>query len=106
MRAGYQAFPISTRNSAIAIAHLLREVKSKYMFVSGDPAIQELTGAICTQPLMRGVSGANLHILPIPSFESLFEVSDDMFMPLVPMEHPADSAPALILHSSGDPILH
>lgn len=75
------------------------------MFVSNDPAIQKLTGAICAQPLMRGVSGANLHILPIPSFGSLFEVSDDMFMPLVPMKHSADSAPALILHSSGISIL-
>ncbi|KAF9465935.1 hypothetical protein BDZ94DRAFT_1296127 [Collybia nuda] len=101
LRAGYQAFPISTRNSAVAIAHLLRQVNSKYVFVSNGAAIQRLVSTVCAQPLVGGVPGVNLHLLPIPSFVSLFEMSGDMFVPLAPMEHPPDLAPALILHSSG-----
>jgi long-subunit acyl-CoA synthetase (AMP-forming) len=101
LRAGYQAFPISTRNSAIAIAHLLQQTGSKYMFVSDDPGIQRLAAATCIQSSISRIAGVNLHLLPVPSFESLFEVSDDMFSPLIPMEHPAEFAPALILHSSG-----
>ncbi|EEB95171.1 hypothetical protein MPER_05903, partial [Moniliophthora perniciosa FA553] len=40
MRAGYQAFPISTRNSAVGIAHLVRTTRVKYMFVGETPANQ------------------------------------------------------------------
>ena len=35
-------FPISIRNSPIAVAHLARKTGVRYMFVSSDPAMQRL----------------------------------------------------------------
>lgn len=42
MRAGYSAFPISTRNSPVAVAHLLREVKVAHVLVGSERALQAL----------------------------------------------------------------
>lgn len=99
MRAGYQAFPISPRNSPVAVAHLVRQAQSSYMFVSEDRATQRLSATMRAHPSNDGTT--SLRVLPMPSSELLFEDLEGSFEPLPPMEHPDCGAPALILHSSG-----
>src|ERR1700742_5168579 len=42
MRCGLACFPSSTRNSAAAVAHLIRTTGLLQLFVSSDPAMQRL----------------------------------------------------------------
>ncbi|KAJ7596093.1 hypothetical protein C8J56DRAFT_395210 [Mycena floridula] len=108
MRAGYQAFPISSRNSAMGIAHLIQKTRTKYLFVSADSAVQRLALGACEHPSIGGSVGSNLHILDMPAFETLLGPSSasmgipqEEFAPLPPMIPPDCSDPAFILHSSG-----
>ncbi|KAL0570905.1 hypothetical protein V5O48_011045, partial [Marasmius crinis-equi] len=100
MRAGYQAFPISTRNSAVGIAHLVRTTRVKYMFVGETPSTQRLAAATCAQPSIDGPVGSYMSVHPMPMFDALFLPPED-FVPLPPMVHPQPKHGALILHSSG-----
>ncbi|KAJ6588257.1 acetyl-CoA synthetase-like protein [Mycena capillaripes] len=94
LRAGYQAFPISPRNSDIAIAHLLQSTDCTHVFVSADDAMQKLAGAAV------GRMSAKIKLLPVPTFEELFAPSDPPVL-LPPMHKTSLDAPAVILHSSG-----
>ncbi|KAJ8082616.1 putative NRPS-like protein biosynthetic cluster [Marasmius tenuissimus] len=100
MRAGYQAFPISTRNSAVGIAHLVRTTRVKYMFVGETPSTQRLAAATCAQPSVDGPVGSYMSVHPMPAFDTLF-LPEAQFVPLPPMVHPQPKHGALILHSSG-----
>ncbi|KAF8196149.1 hypothetical protein BJ912DRAFT_846943 [Pholiota molesta] len=42
MKAGFTAFPISTRNSADGVAHLLAKTSSRLLFASADAAVARL----------------------------------------------------------------
>ncbi|KAJ7191141.1 hypothetical protein GGX14DRAFT_295715, partial [Mycena pura] len=42
LRAGCRAFPISTRNSEAAVAHLLQSAACVHVFVSADATMQKL----------------------------------------------------------------
>ncbi|KAG7451555.1 acetyl-CoA synthetase-like protein [Guyanagaster necrorhizus] len=86
IRAGYTAFPISTRNSPAAIAHLLGSTRCKYLFVNADSAMQEIAH------LQDGIK-----LIPMPTFEDLYLKNDSEPLPYVPDWKQI----ALIIHSSG-----
>ncbi|KAK0190058.1 hypothetical protein F5146DRAFT_1139593 [Armillaria mellea] len=87
IRAGYTAFPISTRNSPAGVAHLLESTGCKNLFVSADPAMQEVA---------RMQDGINT--IPMPAFEDLYSKNDSEPLPHV---RPDLEQLALIIHSSG-----
>ncbi|KAJ7730355.1 hypothetical protein DFH07DRAFT_969173 [Mycena maculata] len=96
LRAGYQAFPVSPRNSDVGISHLLQSTDCTHVFVSPDSATQKLVAAAAAK--LSGL-GKEINILPIPTFEDLFASDSPEFMP--PMRKIGLDAPAVILHSSG-----
>lgn len=98
LRAGYQAFPISPRNSDVAIAHLLRSTHCTHVLVSADAAMQKLVQAAGSEILALG---GEMKIIPMPTFDQLFghfNVSES----LLPMKKIGMDEPAVILHSSGN----
>nr|UXY92114.1 ATP/NADPH-dependent carboxylic acid reductase [Trametes cinnabarina] len=97
MYLGLTPFPISTRNSAIAVAHLVSKTGVRQMFVSSDPAMQRLAHE-AIELLQK--DGRELELLPMPSFEEMYGQAggDDA---LVPMGNVSPDRTCLILHSSG-----
>ena len=96
MYLGLTPFPISTRNSAIAIAYFVRTLGIHQMFVSGDPAMQRLARE--TNALLAK-EGKEFELLPMPAFEDLYGPGDDNA--LVPMGKVSPNKTCIILHSSG-----
>ncbi len=73
LRAGHQAFPISTMTTTPAgIAHLLQHTRAKYLLVGVDPVSQALACAALRVPSIGGTIGDNVKAAPMPSFEELF----------------------------------
>lgn len=95
MCAGYQAFPISPRNSPVAVAHLLASTRSKHVFVSSDPAMQKLADAAS-----KTEGASTFEVLPMPAFEQLFSNNTDNGR-FLSTERLDLNRPAIILHSSG-----
>ncbi|KAJ7853342.1 hypothetical protein B0H14DRAFT_2758642 [Mycena olivaceomarginata] len=97
MLAGYLPFPLSTRNSDAAIAHLLESTSCAHICVSADPMMQKLAGA--AQAKMSALAG-DLQIMPVPTFQELFERSGapQNHLPRRPVQL---DDPAVIMHSSG-----
>ncbi|KAI0746390.1 acetyl-CoA synthetase-like protein [Daedaleopsis nitida] len=92
LRAGHIAFPISPRNSAAAVAHLLRTTGCKHVIVSQDAYTQSVTGEA-----MSTVEQVTLH----PTFvlsDLLSATNDAIDTPAVKFNR---DDPAVILHSSG-----
>ncbi|KIK57192.1 hypothetical protein GYMLUDRAFT_247153 [Collybiopsis luxurians FD-317 M1] len=103
MRAGYTAFPISTRNSDVAVAHLLKSTDSKFLFVSPDVAMQDLASRALSRlayqdGLVNGEAGKQIDIFPTPVFEDLFQKTA---LNPEPSEVTDMESIAIILHSSG-----
>ncbi|KAJ7153563.1 hypothetical protein C8R43DRAFT_885444 [Mycena crocata] len=97
LRAGYQAFPISPRNSDAIVAHLIRSANCSHVFVSADIAMQRLAGAAASRIQELGGS---VTIMPLPKFEEIFALSTvPELLPHMPKL--SLDAPAVILHSSG-----
>jgi len=71
MRLGLTPFPISTRNSPAAIAHLVKKTHVIQMFVSPDPAMQRLWAE--SRDLLRG-DGFEVEALPMVQFT---DISDE-----------------------------
>jgi acyl-CoA synthetase (AMP-forming)/AMP-acid ligase II len=100
---GCTPFPISTRNSASAVAHLYRITNVHHVFVSEDAAVQSLNQQ-AIQILAK--DGYRLETFPIPRFDDLYNDDDvdSSFLPsisdLFMREFTADSV-AIIFHSSG-----
>ncbi|KAF8576894.1 acetyl-CoA synthetase-like protein [Ramaria rubella] len=93
-------FPISTRNSAAAVAHLVGAKDIKYIWVTEGPM-----RTLIDEALIQGGLD-NVEILNIPSFSELYVDTSRSCTPQV--EEPEDGhptvdldRPALILHSSG-----
>ncbi len=84
---GYTAFPISTCNSPTAVTHQLESTGCKNLFVSADPAMQEIA---------RMQDGINT--IPMPTFEDLYLKNDSEPLPHV---RPDWEQLVLIVHSSG-----
>ncbi|THH03896.1 hypothetical protein EW145_g5919, partial [Phellinidium pouzarii] len=68
LRTGAAVFPISTRNSAPAVAFLLAETKAKYLFVSAERALQDL--AYDSDKLCRKY--VEVQKMDMPVFEDVF----------------------------------
>ncbi|KAI8996302.1 acetyl-CoA synthetase-like protein [Trametes punicea] len=96
MYLGLTPFPISTRNSAIAVAHLVSKTGVRQMFVSADPAMQRLAREVIE---LLEKDGRELELLPMPTFEDMYGPGGDDA--LVPMGKVSPQQTCLILHSSG-----
>ncbi|KAI0673239.1 acetyl-CoA synthetase-like protein [Trametes maxima] len=102
MYLGLTVFPISTRNSAIAVAHLVARTGVRQMFVSADPAMQRLAhdaGVILAKG--EGDAPRELELLPMPTFEDLYGAGGDPDDALVPMGAVSPDRTCVIIHSSG-----
>lgn len=100
MRAGYAAFPISTRNSPAAVAHLLKKAGVAHVLVGHESALQALISdalALIEDDAERPKPTISVML----SFESVYRDEDEEdFVPLDSRTyHPDD--PAFIFHSSG-----
>ncbi|KAF9042789.1 acetyl-CoA synthetase-like protein [Hymenopellis radicata] len=100
IRAGYQAFPISTRHSPDSIAQLLLRTRSKFLIVGRDLASMELATSACALPSIGGVVGDFVTKLTPISWDDIHVHADTSFS-RVPPHHPRPTDLALILHSSG-----
>ncbi|KAI0743085.1 acetyl-CoA synthetase-like protein [Daedaleopsis nitida] len=96
MYLGLTPFPISTRNSALAVAHLVSKTGVQQMFVSADPAMQRLAAE--TNELLAK-DGLEFELLPMPDFVDMYGPGGDA--ELVPMGKVSPDKTCIILHSSG-----
>ena len=96
MYLGLTPFPISTRNSAIAVAHLVAKTGVRQMFVSADPAMQRLAREANE---MLAKDGVAFELLPMPHFEDMYGPGGDDA--LVPMRAVSPDKTSIIIHSSG-----
>ncbi|THH03024.1 hypothetical protein EW145_g6597 [Phellinidium pouzarii] len=98
MRTGWTIFPISPRNSPPAVAALLTQTKATHLFISSEPAIQNLADSALKQ--IDADTVIELHQMPV--FEDLFPTKgyDPSFAP-VPLVNIDMDSHAMILHSSG-----
>ena len=96
MYLGLTAFPISTRNSAIAVAHLVTKTGVRQMYVSADAAMQRLARE-ANEILAK--EGNAFEPLPMPDFEHLYGPGGDEA--LVPMGDVSPDKTCIIIHSSG-----
>ncbi|KAF9556700.1 acetyl-CoA synthetase-like protein [Agrocybe pediades] len=101
MRAGHTVFPISTKNSAPAVAHLINKAQVGHIFLGSDAAISEL-GAKALQILK-----AEYPTVPVPSFspmpiyDDLYTASDSHEDNISPPENKGPNHVAIYLHTSG-----
>lgn len=100
-RAGFIAFPVSPRNSATAIAHLLRQTGVSFIFVGGDVPLQNLANA--SLELLKGSDAPLPMICPLPSFRELYPKHSDPDFEFLPAMIVRWDDPIIILHSSGRP---
>jgi acyl-CoA synthetase (AMP-forming)/AMP-acid ligase II len=97
MRAGFIPFPISPRNSAIAVAHLINVTKSRYVLVSSDTAMQGLYTSA-----RERIESTEVQVFDMPTFEQLYGTECE---PLPPLKDKKIDDSAIILHSSGNVFL-
>ena len=95
MRAGYTPFLISTKNSPIAVAHLLKVTNSVVLYTSTDYMATNLAKE-ASQKLEQ----------PIPSFttpnhDGLYIPNEVEFVALPSFPEVDMELPAMIAHSSG-----
>ncbi|KAL7278799.1 hypothetical protein ACG7TL_007808 [Trametes sanguinea] len=95
MYLGHSVFPLSVRNSAVAVAHLARRVALQYIFVSHDPAMQRLARE-AKEILAK--EGYEIELLPLPEFRDLYNDSHDGLD--IAMASQSGERTCLILHSS------
>jgi acyl-CoA synthetase (AMP-forming)/AMP-acid ligase II len=98
LRAGYTAFVISTRNSAVAVAHLLSTVEVAHVLVGEEHSLQNLAAE--SLDLMRASNAKIPGISHMPLFEEVYNDEKEAFLPL-PCSRPNLDEPAVILHTSG-----
>ncbi|KAG8854181.1 hypothetical protein FRB96_007737 [Tulasnella sp. 330] len=104
---GHTAFPISTRNSVAAIAHLLKETGCTQLIVFGGEPITNAVNQVRDE--LRGQrSGAEvLHVHEAPTFEKFFPIygpsgkDDEDVEDVAPLRKSSTKEHALIIHSSG-----
>ncbi|KAF8990836.1 hypothetical protein BDQ17DRAFT_1433510 [Cyathus striatus] len=100
MRANHTPFPISPRNSAPAVAHLISKVNVKLILLGGDKGMLSLADE--TVQVLKDNHSSTLipDISPIPVFEDLFtgEIPD---MSDFPITRRGPDEVVTYLHSSG-----
>ncbi|KAF5351553.1 hypothetical protein D9758_007244 [Tetrapyrgos nigripes] len=97
MHAGFVPFPISTRNSEAAVAHLLKVTNAVYVFANPDNAMQSLAQKACHQ---LG-EGNGIQILPTPVFDDFYKPTQKDFKSSARSRKFELDETAFILHSSG-----
>ncbi|KAJ6600353.1 hypothetical protein DFH09DRAFT_1020958 [Mycena vulgaris] len=96
LSAGYQVFPISPRNSELAVLHLLQSTECAHILVSSDSTIQnQVAGAAAAIT----AQGGRLNVIASPSFEDLFRPSTNSNFK--PVRKARLDEIAVIMHSSG-----
>ncbi|KAJ6475669.1 hypothetical protein DFH09DRAFT_446189 [Mycena vulgaris] len=98
IRAGCTVFPLSTRNSDIAIAHLIAESGVKYLLVSQDAHMQEIARKANTILHSKNV---HINIVPIPTYEEISTDERSDLDALPPVQTIDDERVIIIAHSSG-----
>lgn len=96
MRAGYSAFPISTRNSPAAVAHLLQKVNAAHVLVGTERALQTLISE--SLALIEGEAKPFVSVML--SYDNMYLEGDEDFVPLASVKYNMDDI-AYIMHSSG-----
>ncbi|GBE89735.1 acetyl-CoA synthetase-like protein [Sparassis crispa] len=96
MHLGLIPFPISTRNSATAVAHLVKKTGVLQLIVSSDAATQRL-GHHANELLAK--DGDKVDIVPMPHFSDLYNDEEGKGVKKI-RERNVDNV-TLILHSSG-----
>ncbi|KAF5370381.1 hypothetical protein D9758_006891 [Tetrapyrgos nigripes] len=101
IRAGFVAFPISTRNSPESVDHLLKVSGARHLYVSADPAMQTLASKALSRSTTTGIK---TH--PTFTFEDLYDASsrevrakNTELLPDLVIRNMEE--PCVILHSSG-----
>ncbi|RPD70255.1 acetyl-CoA synthetase-like protein [Lentinus tigrinus ALCF2SS1-7] len=96
MYLGLTPFPLSARNSAAAVAHLLRSTDVHELVVTSDAGMQRLAEE-AKEELTK--EGYDVELLPMPEFGQLYnedDVPDDVKMGIL-----RGDDQAVIIHSSG-----
>ena len=99
MRAGFTVFPISPRNSATAVAHLLQIAQVDHILVGHELAMQELVTS--SFDILRRTKETIPSTSSIPQFKDLYGDSIAGYELLPPMGTKKITDTAIILHSSG-----
>ncbi|KAH9911161.1 uncharacterized protein B0H18DRAFT_945218, partial [Fomitopsis serialis] len=104
IRANCVAFPISTRNSPAAVAHLIEKTGVKHILVGREQAMRELVAQSLEVLRTQYPAFPQPELSPMPVFAELY-TSDDSDEALssvdAPYERQDSDTLALILHSSG-----
>ena len=97
IQAGYTAFPISTRNSAPAVVHLLTRTETVHLIVGPEDTFQRLAGGAFEFMRERGQTVPHTQTMPL--FQDIFW--DEHDFKLLPTFETSIYDVALYLHSSG-----
>ncbi|KIJ41947.1 hypothetical protein M422DRAFT_229444 [Sphaerobolus stellatus SS14] len=100
MRANYIAFPISPRNSAAAVAHLVSKTGVKHILLGQEQSMQDLANEMTEILKTQYPSVALPQISPIPLFQDLFD-QPVINMDDLPIERKSPDDIVIYLHSSG-----
>jgi acyl-CoA synthetase (AMP-forming)/AMP-acid ligase II len=98
VRAGCTVFPLSTRNSDVAIVHLIAESGIKYLLISQDSHMQDIAHKANALLDARNI---NIEILPIPTYEDISDTQRTDLDALPPLQAIPDERVLIIAHSSG-----
>ena len=101
MRANCVAFPISTRNSAAAVAHLLDKSGVSHILVGREQAMQDLVEQSLEALRKQHSDTAEISLSPMPVFEELYADEEPNTSEDVAWRPQGPDTPSLILHSSG-----
>lgn len=102
MRLNLTPFPLSVRNSPVAVAHLIKKAQLLQVFVSPDPAMQRLITE--ARDILRENDGIEVEVLEMIQFKDIEDNKEprangveDIRFPKVDL-----GSTAVILHSSGE----
>ena len=96
MYLGLTPFPLSARNSAAAVAHLVRSTGVHELVVSSDAGMERIA-LEAREELAK--DGYGLELLPFPEFGELYNAQD--VPAYVKMGALSGDQDAIIIHSSG-----
>ncbi|KIM81777.1 hypothetical protein PILCRDRAFT_8450 [Piloderma croceum F 1598] len=99
IRAGYTVFPISPRNSAAAVAHLLSAKNVTHMLVGEEKSMQSLAKTALELMKLSMTEIPKTSLMPL--FEDIYIDEADMIFQPLPPSRPDLNELAVILHSSG-----
>ncbi|KAI0050775.1 acetyl-CoA synthetase-like protein [Auriscalpium vulgare] len=97
LRLGLVAFPISPRNSPIAVAHLIRSSHVIQLFVSPDAAMQQLASQVVDLLLKEDVA---IELLPMIRFTEVADGDPDAELSIEVKRRGMDDD-LILIHSSG-----